>query len=105
MANNKRIRATAQAPEAKVRINRPPPRRRKAGPAEPSKPVKVPPDRFEPPATFNGDLENLPPALQPLTEECRWVIWRWELRRAKKTGKLILKNGKPQSTKEPFSAE
>ena len=33
------------------------------------------------PQTFNGDLANLPVALERLTAEARWVVWRWEPRR------------------------
>ena len=29
------------------------------------------------PITHNGDLANLPPALQPLTRQDRWVVWPW----------------------------
>jgi hypothetical protein len=29
------------------------------------------------PATYNGDLANLPPALLPLTEKPRWCVWNW----------------------------
>jgi hypothetical protein len=39
------------------------------------------------PRTYNGDLAHLPPALQPLTTEKRWVVWPWELR-TNKSGKL-----------------
>jgi hypothetical protein len=35
------------------------------------------------PQTYNGDLENLPAALERLTAEPRWVVWKWELRRNK----------------------
>jgi hypothetical protein len=38
------------------------------------------------PKTFNGDLANLPPALQPLTTEPRWLNWSWEWRAAKNGG-------------------
>jgi hypothetical protein len=31
------------------------------------------------PQTFNGDLAHLPVALERLTAEPRWVVWRWEL--------------------------
>jgi hypothetical protein len=48
------------------------------------------------PQTFNGDLANLPPALLPLTEQKRWLVWRWELRKTK--------NGKQKWTKPPFQA-
>src|SRR5262249_22495060 len=37
----------------------------------------------EKPQTHNGDLTHLPPALLPLTEQERWVIWDWELRKTK----------------------
>ena len=32
------------------------------------------------PETHNGDLANLPKALEPLTEQLRWVNWNWEPR-------------------------
>ncbi len=32
------------------------------------------------PETHNGDLRNLPLALQPLTQFKRFVAWRWEWR-------------------------
>jgi hypothetical protein len=37
------------------------------------------------PQTYAADLSNLPKALQPLTEEPRWVVWPWQLRKAKWT--------------------
>jgi RecA-family ATPase len=40
------------------------------------------------PQTYCSDLANLPPALAPLTQQKRWVLWRWELRKNKKTGEL-----------------
>jgi hypothetical protein len=56
------------------------------------------------PQTFNGDLANLPAALERLTAEPRWVIWRWEPRR-KKSGELDLDmNGSPKWTKPPYQA-
>ena len=39
------------------------------------------------PITHNGDLANLPPALQPLTRQDRWVVWPWE-QRTKKNGEI-----------------
>jgi hypothetical protein len=45
------------------------------------------------PATYNGDLAHLPPALQPLTQQDRWVIWPWEQR--------TKKNGDVEWTKPP----
>jgi hypothetical protein len=48
---------------------------------------------MEKPRTYNGDLENLPPALLPLTAHERWVVWPWELRSTK--------NGKTKWTKPP----
>jgi hypothetical protein len=54
------------------------------------------------PQTFNGDLANLPAALERLTAEPRWVVWRWEPRR-KKSGALDLDvNGAPKWTKPPY---
>jgi putative DNA primase/helicase len=41
-----------------------------------------------PPKTCNGDLENLPPSLQRLTKERRWVNWRWEGRQDNKTSQF-----------------
>src|SRR6516225_597092 len=37
------------------------------------------------PRTFAADLGNLPKVLQPLTEDKRWVVWPWELRKSKWT--------------------
>jgi hypothetical protein len=39
------------------------------------------------PHTYSADLAHLPTALHDLTEQSRWVVWRWELRINKKTGK------------------
>ena len=39
------------------------------------------------PKTFDGNL-GAPAALQPLTELQRWVVWKWERARNKKTGEL-----------------
>jgi putative DNA primase/helicase len=36
-----------------------------------------------PPKTYQSDLANLPKALTLLTQQPRWVLWRWELRKAK----------------------
>jgi hypothetical protein len=32
------------------------------------------------PKTQNADLDTLPPALRPLCQQCRWVLWRWKKR-------------------------
>ena len=48
------------------------------------------------PDTYNGDLAHLPPALIPLTELARWVVWSWELR--------ATKGGKEKWTKLPRQA-
>src|SRR5262249_37839687 len=48
------------------------------------------------PRTYNADLAHLPAALLPLTQEPRWVVWPWELRRAK--------NGQERWTKPPRMA-
>jgi hypothetical protein len=45
------------------------------------------------PQTHNGDLGNLPPALLPLTEQNRWVVWPWRLR--------TTKDGRQKWTKPP----
>jgi hypothetical protein len=37
------------------------------------------------PQTHAADLSNLPKALQPLTADKRWVVWPWQLRKAKWT--------------------
>jgi putative DNA primase/helicase len=56
------------------------------------------------PRTFNGDLENLPAALERLTAERRWLVWKWEAR-CKKSGEPDLdKNGEPKWTKPPYQA-
>jgi primase-polymerase (primpol)-like protein len=49
------------------------------------------------PRTFNGDLGHLPAALEPLTAEQRWLVWRWEARR-KKSGE------ETSWTKPPYQA-
>jgi hypothetical protein len=46
------------------------------------------------PHTFAANLGNLPKALQHLTEQKRWVVWPWELRKKK--------NGKSAWTKPPY---
>ena len=48
------------------------------------------------PRTFNGDLGNLPAALERLTAEPRWLVWRWETRSDK--------DGNPNWTKPPYQA-
>ena len=48
------------------------------------------------PRTFQGDLENLPVALAPLTQQNRWVVWSWEER--------TRKDGTTTWTKPPFNA-
>jgi hypothetical protein len=56
------------------------------------------------PRTFNGDLNHLPAALERLSAERRWLVWRWEARH-KKSGELDLdKNGDPKWTKPPYQA-
>ena len=47
------------------------------------------------PQTHSGNLAKLPSALAPLTDETRWVNWRWE-KRPSKSG------DEPQWTKPPF---
>jgi hypothetical protein len=47
------------------------------------------------PQTYVADISNLPKALQHLTKQKRWVVWRWELRENKKTGANVW-------TKPPF---
>ena len=46
------------------------------------------------PHTFAANLGNLPKALQHLTEQKRWVVWPWELRKRK--------NGAAAWTKPPY---
>src|SRR5262245_18137316 len=48
------------------------------------------------PKTYQADLAHLPAALQPLTEQERLVVWRWELRKTKA--------GKEKWTKPPYQA-
>jgi primase-polymerase (primpol)-like protein len=47
------------------------------------------------PQTYFADLANLPKALEFITQEERWVVWRWDPRKNKKSGKL-------EWTKPPF---
>jgi hypothetical protein len=42
----------------------------------------------ERPSTFNGNLAELPAALQPLTKHRRWVLWKWELNKQGKWTKV-----------------
>ncbi len=51
------------------------------------------------PQTHNGDLEHLPTALAPLTEERRWVVWPWELRETKAGRKKWTKP--PRQARDP----
>jgi hypothetical protein len=46
------------------------------------------------PDTFSGNIANLPKALEIITQQNRWVVWRWELR--------TKKNGEIAWTKPPF---
>jgi hypothetical protein len=56
------------------------------------------------PATYNGNLDHLPPALERLTTERRWLVWRWETR-SKKSGEPDLnKKGELKWTKPPYQA-
>jgi primase-polymerase (primpol)-like protein len=47
----------------------------------------------EKPKTSSGDLAHLPQSLLLLTQQRRWVVWPWELRKSK--------NGKEKWTKPP----
>jgi hypothetical protein len=47
------------------------------------------------PHTYIADITDLPKALQHLTSQRRWVVWRWELR---------IKNGAEKWTKPPYQA-
>jgi primase-polymerase (primpol)-like protein len=51
------------------------------------------------PETYNADLAHLPMALMPLTEQPRWVTWRWEYVETKKKGGRWTKP--PYQTLEP----
>jgi hypothetical protein len=42
----------------------------------------------QPPETFNGNLGNLPLALEPLAAERRWVAWKWTLQKTGKWSKV-----------------
>ena len=46
------------------------------------------------PGIFSGDLAQLPPALQWLTGQRRWVVWRWV--------KRVTAGGKVKWTKPPY---
>jgi hypothetical protein len=48
------------------------------------------------PATYNGNLANLPAALQPLTSKRQWLCWKWEER--------TNKDGSTKWTKPPVVA-
>jgi primase-polymerase (primpol)-like protein len=43
----------------------------------------MPRSRPPKPATYNGDLANLPIALASRTEAKRWVVWRWVWQRGR----------------------
>ena len=49
------------------------------------------------PHTEQADLARLPKALQPLTREPRWVIWKWQ--------RTSNKNGETKWTKVPYRPE
>ena len=51
---------------------------------------------MEKPKTFQGDLTHLPPALAPLTQEPRWLNWRWVWR--------TRKDGTGKWTKPPYQS-
>jgi hypothetical protein len=53
-------------------------------------------DVMEKPNTYHKNLAHLPPALQPLTEQPRWLVWRWEER--------TTKDGRVKWTKPPYQA-
>jgi hypothetical protein len=48
------------------------------------------------PKTYQADLRKLPAALEPLTQQDRWVVWSWEER--------TRKDGTSKWTKPPFDA-
>jgi len=51
---------------------------------------------MEKPNTYYKNLAHLPQALRPLTEQARWVVWRWEPR--------TTKDGNQKWTKPPYQA-
>jgi hypothetical protein len=46
------------------------------------------------PHTYFADLANLPKALEYLTRQRRWVVWRWK--------RIVKKNGETNWTKPPY---
>ena len=53
------------------------------------------------PRTYNGNLKNLPPALEPLTALPYWVLWRWEKRKGKWTKPPYQPNGQKAKSDDP----
>jgi putative DNA primase/helicase len=53
------------------------------------------------PRTYNGDLKNLPAALEPLTALPYWVLWRWEKRNGKWTKPPFQPNGQHARSDDP----
>ena len=46
------------------------------------------------PHTYVADLVKLPKALEHLTKQKRWVIWRWK-KVVKKNGEVVDQSGRP----------
>lgn len=55
------------------------------------------------PQTFQGNLANLPPALQPLQAIPNWVMWKWQFQNNKWTKVPYRSNGGKASTTNPES--
>jgi putative DNA primase/helicase len=54
-----------------------------------------------PPTTFNGNLQQLPAALVPLTTKPNWVLWKWEKKKSKWTKPPYQPNGKHAQNNNP----
>jgi hypothetical protein len=48
------------------------------------------------PRTFQGTVDPLPPALRPLAEQARWVVWKWQLSKKGKWTKVPKQAAHPQ---------
>jgi primase-polymerase (primpol)-like protein len=55
----------------------------------------------KPPQTFNGDLHNLPSALDELKLKPNWVLWRWEQKKGRWQKPPYQPNGKRAKTNKP----
>jgi AAA domain len=57
------------------------------------------------PTSVHGNLAKLPAALQAMTEQSRWLVWKWELAKKKDGTVRRNKDGSPAWTKVPYQAK